>query len=158
MLHRFEIHFAMELLRTALLCCRVAALHLREACWQSSGFIDIEMQWMLQQLISRVYCIHSYSRIQSIEHTLNSSFSLTWSVALQIWWKKSFYEKSSISPGLFLYINMAGIPAFCTTIWLLWYYVKTIYTFPLIINIGWDFCETRIIPRPWLYKCIHMPI
>ena len=39
MLHRFEFHSvsALELPRTALLCCRLAASHLREAArWQSS--------------------------------------------------------------------------------------------------------------------------
>ena len=35
MLHRFEIHSALELSRTALLCCRTAASRFREAArWQ----------------------------------------------------------------------------------------------------------------------------
>ena len=153
------MYVCMELLHTALLCCCIAASHLHEACWQSSRFIDTAMQWMLKQLIPRVYCIYSYSRILSIEHNLNSLFSLKWSVPIQICWKKSFYKRKEFNlHRTFLYTNMAGIPAFCTTIWLLWYHVKTIYTFPLITNIGWDFCETLIIPRPWLYKCIHVSI
>ena len=37
MLHRFEIHSALELSRAALLCCRLAASRLHEAArWQSS--------------------------------------------------------------------------------------------------------------------------
>ena len=91
------MYVRMELLRTALLCCWIAASHLREACWQSSRFIDTAMQWMLKQLIPRVYCIYSYSRILSIEHNLNSLFSLKWSVPIQICWKKSFYKRKEFN-------------------------------------------------------------
>ena len=37
-LHRFEIHSALELLRTAFLCCRLAASRFREAArWQQDS-------------------------------------------------------------------------------------------------------------------------
>ena len=47
---------------------------------------------------------------------VNSSFSVTWSAALQIAWnKKSFTcEKSSILTGFFFYTNMTAESLFCT--------------------------------------------
>ena len=90
------MYVCIEILRTAWLCCSIAASYLREACWQSSVFIDNAMQW-IKQLIPRVYSIYSYSRILSIEHTLNSLFSLTWSAPIQICWKKSFYKRKEFN-------------------------------------------------------------
>ena len=51
MLHRFEIHSPLELPRTALLCCRLAASRLREtARWQKRIYPDLgsSSDWLKQ--------------------------------------------------------------------------------------------------------------
>ena len=59
MLHRFEVHSALERSRTALLCCRIVASRLREAArWQLTTFHTVRQTNRLPYIPApHLYCI-----------------------------------------------------------------------------------------------------
>ena len=64
MLHRFEVHSALERSRTALLCCRIVASRLREAArWQLATFHTVR-QTNNKQLLDEVFVISGIIKVE----------------------------------------------------------------------------------------------